>query len=63
MSSQALGYSASRVIDGNRSGNYASDSIAETEEEQGAWIEVDLGSEKFIDKVDLFNADESINIK
>jgi len=61
MSTQSIGRIAEKAIDGNRSGRYIDASIAETLEESGARIEIDLGAEKAIDRVDLYNADEDSN--
>ena len=45
----------SHAVDGNRSGNWAENSITHTELERNAWWEVDLGSVQSIDHIAIFN--------
>ena len=54
-SSTAFGGEAKRAIDGNTDGDFANHSVTHTAGESDPWIEVDLGSEKRIEKVVLWN--------
>ena len=46
---------ASRAIDGNTSGHYWHYTITHTGGDNHAWWQVDLGAERLIDRVELFN--------
>jgi serine/threonine protein kinase len=48
-------YSANNAVDGNRDGHFHHGSVAETEEENQPWWEVDLGGVYFIDHVLVYN--------
>lgn len=54
-SSTAFEGSAERAIDNNTSGFYMSESITHTSNEVGAFWEVDLGSQRQIDRIEIFN--------
>jgi hypothetical protein len=46
---------ASNAIDGNTGGDFYEDSVTHTNNEVGAWWEVDLGGVAIIDKVKIYN--------
>ena len=56
-SATAWGGAASRAIDGNTNRVYNHGSISHTDGSPGNWWQVDLGSERPIDRVELFNRD------
>jgi hypothetical protein len=54
----------SRVVDGNRNGDFNGKSCTHTHSEQGAWWAVDLGAEYQVDRVAITNrADSSSKYK
>ncbi len=58
-SSTQLNASASRAIDGNTDGNFwASNSTSLTNWTSQPWLEIDLGSVKNIDKIEIWNRDD-----
>ena len=46
---------AQNAIDGNASGDFSHNSVTHTQEEAKPWLEIDLGSEKPIDRIQFFN--------
>ena len=46
---------AKNAIDGNTSGDFSQNSVTHTQEEAKPWLEIDLGSEKTIDRIQFFN--------
>src|SRR6056300_1517061 len=46
---------AKNAIDGNTSGDFFKNSVTHTQEEAKPWLEIDLGSEKPIDRIQFFN--------
>lgn len=46
---------AKNAIDGNTSGDFSRNSVTHTQEEAKPWLEIDLGSEKHIDRIQFFN--------
>jgi hypothetical protein len=46
---------AQNAIDGNASGDFSQNSVTHTQEEAKPWLEIDLGSEKPIDRIQFFN--------
>ena len=46
---------AKNAIDGNTSGDFSQNSVTHTQEEAKPWLEIDLGSEKPIDRIQFFN--------
>ncbi len=46
---------AKNAIDGNTSGDFSRNSVTHTQEEAKPWLEIDLGSEKPIDRIQFFN--------
>lgn len=54
-SSTSWGGVAARAIDGNTSGNYCVATITHTMNQAGSWWQVDFGSDRQIDRVELFN--------
>ncbi|MFC7339518.1 PA14 domain-containing protein [Haloferula chungangensis] len=46
---------ASRAIDGNRDGNYSGGSVTHTENVSGNWWEVDLGTDRPVNRVAIYN--------
>ena len=54
-SSTSAGASASRAVDGNTNGNFASNSVSHTNLDHQAWWQVDLGSVQQIGTVRLWN--------
>ena len=56
-SSTAFDGAASRAVDGNTNGIFASGSVTHTANEMNAWWEVDLGASAVIGSIDLWNRD------
>ena len=56
-STTGWGGAAERGIDGNTSGRYGDASITSTTDQSGSWWQVDLGQDRLIDRVELFNRD------
>ena len=54
-SSQFGDASAKRVIDGNTDGKYGNNSVSHTQKESQPWLEIDLGTEKTIDQIKIYN--------
>lgn len=54
-SSTLYGAQAARAIDGNTNGNYSAGSVTHTDTQAGAWWQVDLGSTRRIESVELWN--------
>jgi len=54
-SSTYEGTAAKRAIDGDTNGNNSAGSVSHTNPVQGAWWQVDLGSEQLIQKINIFN--------
>lgn len=48
-------YQASNAVDGNTDGSMSRDSVTRTKNEKGAWWKVDLGSEKKINRIVIYN--------
>ena len=47
--------SATRAVDGNTNGIYSKGSVAHTSEGSNVWWEVDLGGDKAIDRIEIYN--------
>ena len=54
-SSQFGDASANRAIDGNTNGEFGQKSVTHTKDETMPWLEIDLGSEKRIDQIKVYN--------
>ena len=54
-SSQFGDASANRAIDGNTNGEFGQKSVTHTKDETMPWLEIDLGSEKTIDQIKVYN--------
>lgn len=54
-SSTGFGAEASRAIDGNRDGSFFNGSVTHTRDEEGSWWEVDLGVERSVMRVGVYN--------
>ena len=54
-SSITAGGEASRAIDGNRNGSYGRGSVTHTDNIEGSWWQVDLGEERSVMRVALYN--------
>ncbi|MEM6820324.1 MAG: PA14 domain-containing protein [Verrucomicrobiota bacterium] len=52
---------AALAIDGNRNPEWAVRSVTETNDEPGAWWEVDLGVERKVDEIKIWNRNEDQN--
>ncbi|ANW95399.1 hypothetical protein AXE80_03500 [Wenyingzhuangia fucanilytica] len=50
---------ASRAIDGNTNGKWSNNSVTHTLSESGAWWQVDLGSDRAIGDISIFNRTDS----
>lgn len=57
-SSTDWGGQASRAIDGNIAGYFGSGSVTHTTADESAWWKVDLGTERLIDRIELFNRNQ-----
>ena len=55
MSSQCCGAPAERAFDGNTDGNWSSNSVAHTQNEEEPWIQVDIGFIDMITHITLYN--------
>ncbi|MCA9095685.1 MAG: DUF1553 domain-containing protein, partial [Planctomycetaceae bacterium] len=51
---------AGRAIDGNRAGEFAQETVTHTGEEANPWWEVDLGSEKFLTEIRIWNREDGV---
>lgn len=51
--------SAKNAIDGNTSGDFSKNSVTHTQEENNPWLEIDLGTEQPIDRIQFFNRTDS----
>ena len=54
-SSQFGDASADRAIDGNTDGSFGKKSVSHTNNETKPWLEIDLGAEKEIDRIKIYN--------
>ena len=54
-SSQFGDASADRAIDGNTDGSFGKKSVSHTNNETKPWLEIDLGAEKEIDQIKIYN--------
>ena len=54
-SSQFGDASANRAIDGNTNGEFGQKSVTHTKDETMPWLEIDLGSEKRMDQIKVYN--------
>ena len=54
-SSQFGDASANRAIDGNTNGKFGKKSVTHTKDETKPWLEIDLGAEKTIDQIKVYN--------
>ena len=54
-SSQFGDASANRAIDGNTNGKFGQKSVTHTKDETKPWLEIDLGSEKRMDQIKVYN--------
>ena len=54
-SSQFGDASANRAIDGNTNGKFGQKSVTHTKDETMPWLEIDLGSEKRMDQIKVYN--------
>jgi hypothetical protein len=54
-SSQFGDASANRAIDGNTNGEFGQKSVSHTKDETKPWLEIDLGSEKTMDQIKVYN--------
>ena len=54
-SSTRSGGVASRAIDGNRDGIFSNDSVTHTRDSEGSWWEVDLGVDRSVMRVGVYN--------
>lgn len=54
-SSTLHGAAASRAIDGNRDGIFSNGSVTHTADTEGSWWEVDLGADRSVMRVGLYN--------
>lgn len=54
-SSEYSGSGASRAIDGKTDGDYYKKSVAHTSAEDNPWFEIDLGAEKPVDEIKVWN--------
>ena len=54
-SSQFGDASADRAIDGNTDGSFGKKSVSHTNDETKPWLEIDLGAEKEIDQIKIYN--------
>ena len=50
---------AGNAIDGNIDGNFFNNSVTHTQEENKPWLEIDLGSEKLVDRIQLHNRSDN----
>ena len=63
-SSTYLDAAAKRAIDGNTDGDYAKGSVSHTgTNDTNPWLEIDLGAEKAIDKITLWNRTDSTSLE
>ncbi|HEY3323900.1 MAG TPA: discoidin domain-containing protein [Planctomycetota bacterium] len=60
-SSTANGGDAHRAIDGNTNGTFGANSVTHTAEQDGPWWEVDLGSDKEIEGLVIWNRTECMD--
>ena len=54
-SSQFGDASANRAIDGNTNGEFGQKSVTHTKDETKPWLEIDLGAEKRMDQIKVYN--------
>lgn len=54
-SSTIHGGLASKLTDGNRNGNWSGNSIAHTDMDNGAWVQIDLGKSHQVTEVKIYN--------
>ena len=59
-SSQFGDASADRAIDGNTDGSFGKKSVSHTNNETKPWLEIDLGAEKEIDRIKIYNRRDSL---
>ena len=50
---------AGNAIDGNIDGDFFNNSVTHTQEENKPWLEIDLGSEKLVDRIQLHNRSDN----
>ena len=59
-SSQFGDASANRAIDGNTDGKFGKKSVTHTQNETKPWLEIDLGKEKTIDQIKVYNREDRL---
>ena len=59
-SSQFGDASANRAIDGNTNGKFGQKSVTHTQNETKPWLEIDLGKEKTIDQIKVYNREDRL---